>query len=608
MFRIFLFLLIFVLNFKLFSNSYEFSKIVDIGNSLKNLNSKIFITEIGFFNDDNNFTPVKIFDRNVKSTAKTDSLLSILYEDNFFEIYKIDSIPSLIFSESLDYTVEKILISKNYLLFKLGEIYYLYRYENDSLIKIKHFNLNSIDKVFSQNNNLLFITNNGEIIKYGKVQGDSFLIRNNFFVNNSRFLFFNRYSTIISNSNDKYLYFFVLRDDSLKLLYEVPDNRIYENGFIVDSFLILSSSDSLFIRTVIDSFITYSVDSFEFKDPVKDIVFENDTFYINTGFKIKKYSLISKSFKDSKVFSRSFKGFLRTSNKKGFFSDDSFYIFLKDSVIETKGKSKTLLKKENILLCYNDIIIPRDDSFKFFPINSYVSIIKFTDENLYFLDNNGFIKKLDLINDSIVNLFKINFNSNDFEKYDSFFYFISGQNGVLKLTKNGQFVKSYFDGSYFKKIFSFKNRLFTLKNDDKISIIDYNDLLEDESFYIPNYVDFYNYDDTMVVFLTRDSIILYKDDFQKVYLEGKNFRNLKDIIFDEEGVYILLKNCATLFFEKPVSHLKEDNTKEKENDHTFKNEEICYDILGRKLPENFKRKGLYFIKKGTRLKKMFKIK
>ncbi|MEO0288419.1 MAG: hypothetical protein ABIN00_02130 [candidate division WOR-3 bacterium] len=607
MYRIFLFLLFFILNFKLFSKSYEFSKIVDIGNSLKSFNSNIFVTEIGFFNDDNSFTPVKIFDRNVKCAAKTDSLFSILYEDNFFEIYRIDSFPLLIFSDSFDYTVEKILISKNYLLFKTGEIYYLYRYENDSLLKIKHFNLNSIDKIFSQNNNLLFITNNGEIIKYGKVEGDSFLTKNNVFVNNSKFLFFNRYSTIISNSKDKYLYFFVLRDDSLKLLYEVPDNRIYETGFIVDSFLILSSSDSLFIRTVIDSFITYSVDSFEFKDPVKDIVFKNDTFFINTGFKIRKYSLISKSFKDTKAFSKSFQGFLRTSNKKGFFSDDSFYILLKDSIIETKSKSKTLLKKENVLLCYDQIIFPKEDSFKFFSINSYINVTKLTNEKVYFIDNKGFVKELNIVNDSIVTLFKINFNSNDLEKHDSYFYFISGQNGILKLTENGQFVKSYFDGSYFKKIFIFRNRLFTLK-DEKISIIDYDDLLEDESFYVPDFVDLYNYYDTLAVFLTEDSTILYKDDFENVYLEGKNFKNLKDIVFDEKGVYILLKNCATLFFEQQVSHLKEDNRKEKVNDYTFKKEEMCYDILGKKIPENFKQKGLYFIKKGTSVKKVFKIK
>lgn len=608
MYRTFLTLSLFILNIKLFSYSYEFSKIIDVGNSLKNFNSNIFATEIGFFYDDNDFTPVKIFDRNVRCVAKTDSLFSILYEDNLFEIYKIGSLPLLIFSDSLNYMVEKVLISKEYFLFKTGEIYFLYKYENDSLKKIKHFNLNSIDKFFSYNNNLLFITNDGEIIKYGKVEEDSFLIKNNIFVNNSKFLFFNRFSTIISNSKDKYLYFFVLRDDSLKLLYEVPDNRIYENGFVVDSFLILFSSDSLFIRSVIDSFITYSVDSFEFKYPVKDIVFKNDTFFINTGFKIIKYSLISKLFKESKNFSRSFQGFLRTTNKKGFYSDDSLYIFLKDSVVETKNKSKTLLKKENILLCYDELVLPEADSFKFFSINSYIKITKFTNEAVYFIDNSDFVKKIDLLNNSILTLFRINFNSNDFEKNDSYFYFISGQNGILKLNENGQFVKSYLDGSYFKKIFIFKNKLFILNDEDKISRIDYNHLIENENFFIPGYIDFYNYDDTLVVFLTKDSIIFYKDYLEKVYLEGKNLKNLKDIVFEGDGVYVLLKNSAALFFEKQTSHLKDDNKRGEEDKFALKKEEICYDILGRKLPESFKYKGLYFIKLGNRIKKVFKLK
>jgi hypothetical protein len=400
----------------------------------------------------------------------------------------------------------------------------------------------------------------------------------------------------------------VLRDDSLKLLYEVPDNRIYENGFIVDSFLILSSSDSLFIRTVIDSFITYSLDSFEFKYPVKDIVFKNDTFFINTGYKIIKYPLISKLFKEGENFSRTFQGFLRTNYKKGFYSDDSFYIFVKDSIVEAKGKSKTLLKKENILLCYDQIIIPEEDSFNFFPMYSYVNLIKSTVDGVYFIDNSFRLKKINLVSDSIETLFDIGFNSNDFEQHDSIFYFISGQNGILKLTQNGQFIRSYFDGSYFRKIFSFKNRLLSIKDDYKISIIDSHNLIVNEIFSIPGYVDFYNYDDTLLIFLTEDSIIFYKDYIEHVYLEGKNLKNIKDIIFDGQGCYVLLKNSAVLFFNKKISHLKEDDQKGEVDNFTFKNENVCYDILGRKLSKNLNYRGLYFIKKENRVKKVLKIK
>jgi len=49
---------------------------------------KIFHNRNRFFYDDADFTPLKIFDKNIKKISKTDSLISILFYDNTFEIYK----------------------------------------------------------------------------------------------------------------------------------------------------------------------------------------------------------------------------------------------------------------------------------------------------------------------------------------------------------------------------------------------------------------------------------------------------------------------------------------------------------------------------------------
>jgi len=600
------FLILFSL--KIYPESYNFTKIVDIGNSLKSFNENIFITEIGFFYDDADFTPFKIFDKNIKKISKTDSLISILFYDNTFEIYKIDSSPILLFSNSFDSTIDDIFSSKDYFLFKNGTIFYLYRFEKDSLKRIRHFNLTGIDGFYSDNDNLFFILNDGEIVKYGKVEGDSFIIKNFVLTNNSKFLYFNKFSTIISNSTGKYLYFFCLRDDSLKLLYEVPDNRVYENGFSVDSFLILKSSDSLFIRSVIDSFITYSVDSFQFEYPIKDIFLKEDTIFINTGVKIIKYSLSSKIFKLGKNFSKSYEGILRGDVRNGFYSEDSLFIFSNDTIVETINKNKNLLKKDNLLLCYDQIIFSNNDSFNFISTKNPVKNIKMIDGQVYFIENDNFLKKLNFFDSSIETILRVEFDMTDFEKTDSNFYFSSGQNGILKIDSNGGFKKSYLDGSYFQKVVEFKGMLFSIKNGNMISTLDKENLLEFDRYIISDFIDWYNYDDTLLIFLTEDSVLLYKDSFEKVNFNVMNLKNIKDILLEKNGVYIILKNCATLFFEKNVSLLKDDDKRGYDNNLSLKNEKIWYDILGRKVSRDFKVNGFYFIKQKNGTKKIFNIK
>lgn len=600
------FLLIF--NLQIFSNTYNFFKIVDIGNSLKSFNENIFITEIGFFYDDENFTPFEIFDRNIKKVSKTDSLISTLFYDNTIEIYKKNSTPTFLFSNSFNYTVDEIFSSKDYFLFKNGTVYYLYRFEGDSLKRIKNFNLTCIDNFYSKDENLFFILNNGEIIKYGKVEGDSFLNKNFVLTNNSKFLYFNRFSTIISNSNGKYLYFFVVRNDSLKLLYEVPDNRVYENGFPVDSFLILKSSDSLFIRSVIDSFITYSVDSFQFNYTIKDILFKEDTFFINTGVRIVKYPLSSKIFQTGKIFSKSYEGILRGDVKNAFYSQDTLFIFSNDSIVESMNKNKSLLKKDNLLLCYDQIFFSNNDSFNFLSVSKPVRNIKSIDGQIYFIENDNLLKKFNFLDNSTETILRVDFNITDFERVDSSFYFSSGQNGILKIDDYGVLKGSYFDGSYFQKILEFKDVLFSIKDGNIISTMDKENLLELDRYTISDFIDWYNYNDTLLIFLTEDSVFFYKDSFEKIIFNGLNLKNIKDILIENDCVYIILKNCATLFFEKNVSLLKDEDKKDKSNLLSLKNEKICYDILGRKVSKNYKTNGFYFIKEKNGTKKIFNIK
>jgi len=507
MWKIFIKILILLFFIPQFSSEYISQKIFDIGSSLKNYNSNIFLTEIGFFYDDDFKTPFKIFTSNVKKCLRTDSFFVILYENNFLEIYSLDSIPFLLYSDYVDSEIKSIFASQNYIILNVSNILnYLYSFQNGNLLKIKNFNIANINDFYSNKDKLFFVTNESKMIRFGEVI-DTLFYNKNFLTNdNTTPLFFNRFNTIITTTNEKNLLFMRIENDSLKPLYNAPDNRIYEKCFDVDSFLVLKNADLLFTRIVVDSFLTFSVDSFEFKDDPVDLFLENNTLFINTGFRILKYPLVEKNLIAGQKFTKDLKGILNNGNLTGFYSNDSFYTFIDDSLVSVKNKNRQLFQNQEILVNYYQIIFGENDSFSEFGIDFVVKGVKNYKNGFFVLDNNLNLKYFDKEYYGLKNLFTSNYDFTDLKREDDSFFLVSVQNGIFITDISGKVLKTWIDGSFYNRIVSYKDTLVLISDFNSLKFF-YRDLSLIKTFNISEFKNIKSLNDTGIIVVTKDSLI-----------------------------------------------------------------------------------------------------
>lgn len=596
MWKIIIKILIFLFFIPQFSSEYIFQKIFDIGSSLKNYNSNIFLTEIGFFYDDDFKTPFKTFTSNVKKCLRTDSFFVILYENNFLEIYSLDSVPFLLYSDYIDSGIKSIFASENYIIFNVSNtLNYLYSFQNGNLLKIKNFNITNINDFYSNKDKLFFVTNESKIIKFGEII-DTIFYNKNFLANdNTTALFFNRFNTIITTTDGKNLLFMRIENDSLKPLYNVPDNRIYERCFDVDSFLVLKNSDSLFIRIVIDSFVTFSVDSFEFKDDLVDLFIENDTLFINTGSRILKYPLGVRNLIAGQKFTKNLKGILNNGNLTGFYSDDSFYTFIDDSIISVKNKNRQLFQNQEILVNYYQIIFGETDSFSEVGIDFVVKNVKNYKNGFFILDNNLNLKYFDREYYKLKNVYTSNYDFIDLEREGDSFFLVSGQNGIFIIDTLGKVLKTFIDGSFYHRIVSYRDTLVLISDFNNIKFF-YRDLSLIKTFYISEFKNIKSLNDTGIIVITKDSLIYYRNNFEKMNLKFFDLKNVKDVILkDSNKMYLLLRNGAVLIFKLDFVNTREKNEKPDNTKNTLKIKKLWYDITGRKIFDLRNRKIIFQI-------------
>ena len=607
--KIVLTMLLLILIMLLFSEEWQVSSIIDIGNGEKLLYKDIALTHLGAFHLTDSNKTVLLFNGNMKSIDFDRDIITALTYDNILKLYSVnDSEINFMYSITMPYSVNNVCISDSLIFIETENACYIKLIDTLNAISIPNYNISYLDFAEKNDSNIIAVRNSGEMITYGIIKAGKFEKINSLFSDSATFILRNKYDHYFSNSVNGKLAFYHISNDSLKKLTEKISPHDYIMGFSLDSLFALSTQDSVYIVNFVDSVNMTYIDSFENINDLTDIKLNEDTIYLLSNREIKTREIHSSS-SNSFCYSKNIESIISDTKKYILFAKDTIFIY--DTLLSLKQEKPGLLFTKNSYAIYDDssVFVVLTDTALSIDIPFIPSGIVLKSDSISVSSKSSIIYNKEL-SDTVFSVMSYqSFPFYDFCIDSDKIFTASGFYGICR-TDNIKIKHTTFGGiGFFNRIFYYDNNLYAAVNGNLIIDVDTNLYIFDTLF-SGNFNEV-SLTHSGILISTDDSLIKYDSLKSTIKPSLADYKGIKaSAVLDSSAIFIL-EGGAVIYLNKNLTYRKEPPNKIIEGNSVIMSREFI-DICGRVFhsENNELKNGIYFLydKKSGIINKIVKLK